>query len=328
VRGRRDYAPMRVQPKAEPIFPLAGRRVFVAGHGGMVGRALVRRLERENCEVLTVSRGDLDFIHQSDVDAWFRNQKPDAVFLAAAKVGGILANDSYPADFLFENLAIQTNVIRACYASNVSKLVFLGSSCIYPKHADQPITEDALLTGPLEPTNAWYAIAKIAGIKLCLAHRRQFGTDFVSAMPTNLYGPGDNFDLETSHVLPALIRKMHEAKLAGQREVVIWGTGTPRREFLHVDDCADALVTVMSCYSDDEHINVGSGFDIPIQELAELVADVVGFDGIIMNDLSKPDGTARKLMSSAKLAGLGWSPRIALRDGVRDTYAWFRKNAA
>jgi GDP-L-fucose synthase len=249
--------------------------------------------------------------------------RPDAVFVAAAKVGGILANDTYPADFLYDNLAIEANVIHAAYREEVEKLVFLGSSCIYPKHAPQPIPESALLTGPLEPTNEWYAIAKIAGLKLCQAYRLQHGVDFVSAMPTNLYGPGDNFDLAASHVLPALIRKMHEAKMRGDDQVVIWGTGTPRREFLHVDDCADALVHIMKVYSDVEHINVGSGEDVEILELARLIAEVIGFRGEVVHDLTKPDGTPRKLMSVEKLRALGWRPEIDIADGIRTTYAWY-----
>ncbi len=249
--------------------------------------------------------------------------RPQAIFIAAAKVGGILANSTYPADFLHDNLMIAANIIHAAARHGVEKLVNLGSSCIYPKHAHQPMAEEALLTGPLEPTNEWYAIAKIAGIKLAQAYRRQHGCDFVSAMPTNLYGPGDNFDLATSHVLPALIRKAHEAKVERKRELVIWGSGTPHREFMHVDDCADALVHIMKVYSADEHINVGSGEDLPIIELATLVADVVGFEGKVVHDLSKPDGTPRKLMSSEKLRALGWCPRIGLREGIASAYTAF-----
>jgi GDP-L-fucose synthase len=297
-------------------YALAGKRVFVAGHRGMVGSALVRRLASERCEVLTAGRATLDLKDQAAARAWFAREKPDAVFLAAAKVGGILANDTYPADFLYDNLMIEANVIEAAFRSGVEKLLFLGSSCIYPKHAPQPIPEEALLTGPLEPTNEWYAIAKIAGIKLAQAYRRQHGCDFISAMPTNLYGPGDNYDLSSSHVLPALIRKAHEAKVSGAPKLVIWGTGTPRREFLHADDCADALVHVMKHYSADEHINVGSGEDLTINELVGIVTDVVGYQGEIEHDLSKPDGTPRKLMSGERLAALGWRPRIALREGI------------
>ena len=309
-------------------FEISGKRVWVAGHRGMVGSALVRRLERESCQLVTATRSELDLSRQADVEAWVAANKPDVVFLAAAKVGGILANDTYPADFLYDNLVLEANVIHAAYRVGVQKLAFLGSSCIYPKFAEQPITESALLTGALEPTNEWYAVAKIAGIKLCQAYRKQHGCDFVSAMPTNLYGPGDNFDLASSHVLPALIRKAHEAKVSHASEIVIWGTGSPRREFLHVGDCADALVHVAKHYSDAEHINVGSGTDIPIIELAELVARVVGFKGAIVKDETKPDGTPRKLMSGAKLAALGWAPSVSLEDGIAATYQWYLENVA
>jgi GDP-L-fucose synthase len=289
----------------------------------MVGSAIVRRLAREDCTVLTVDRDVVDLKDQAGVRAWFAAERPDAVFLAAAKVGGILANDSYPADFLYDNLMIEANVIEAAHRSGVAKLLFLGSSCIYPKLAPQPIVEAALLTGPLEPTNEWYAVAKIAGIKLCQAHRRQHGHDYISAMPTNLYGPGDNFDLDSSHVLPALIRKAHEAKLARAPSITLWGSGTPRREFLHVDDCADACVYLMQHYSEDEHVNVGSGEDLTIAELARLVCDVVGFSGGMVYDSSKPDGAPRKLMDNSKLAAAGWRPKIPLRDGVARTYRAF-----
>lgn len=305
------------------MFDLAGKRVFVAGHRGMVGSALVRRLEREQCEVLVASRDEANLIDQAAVDRWFAAHRPDAVFVAAAKVGGILANDSFPADFLYENLMIEANVIHAAHRHDVAKLLFLGSSCIYPKFADQPIVEGALLTGALEQTNEWYAIAKIAGIKLGQAYRRQHGRDYISAMPTNLYGPGDNFDLQSSHVLPALIRKMHEAKIAAAPSVTIWGTGTPRREFLHVDDLADACVFLMKSYSGDEHVNVGFGEDLSIIELAELVRDIVGFKGEILRDESKPDGTPRKLMSSEKLNAMGWEPQVTLSAGIEATYRWF-----
>lgn len=304
-------------------YDLAGKRVYVAGHRGMVGSAIVRRLGSEGCEVLTASRAELDLKNQAAVRAWFAANRPDAVFLAAAKVGGILANDSFPADFLYDNLMIEANIIEAAHVQDVEKLLFLGSSCIYPKFAPQPITEDALLTGPLEPTNEWYAIAKIAGIKLAQAYRRQHGRDFISAMPTNLYGPGDNYDLAGSHVLPALIRKAHEAKQAGVAAIEIWGTGTPRREFLHVDDLADACVFLMKTYSDDGHVNAGSGEDIAIADLAQLVCDVVGFSGEIVRDTSKPDGTPRKLMSGDKLAGMGWQPCIGLQDGIAGAYRDF-----
>lgn len=304
-------------------YDLAEKRIYVAGHGGMVGSAIVRRLEGEGCTALTASRAELDLLDQAAVRQWFDVQRPDAVVLAAAKVGGILANDTYPADFLYENMMIEANVIEAAYRWDVEKLLFLGSSCIYPKFAAQPITEDALLTGPLEPTNEWYAIAKIAGIKLCQAYRRQHGRDFISAMPTNLYGPGDNFDLAGSHVLPALIRKAHEAKLADAESIEIWGTGTPRREFLHVDDLADACVFLLKTYSGEEHVNVGSGDDIAILDLTRLVCEVVGFHGEIRHDLSKADGTPRKLMSNSRLAAMGWSPRIALREGIEAVYREF-----
>ena len=307
----------------ETRYDLAGKRVYVAGHRGMVGSALVRRLAREGCHVLTATRAELDLTRQADVEAWIAKERPDAVFLAAAKVGGILANDSFPADFLYDNLILEANIIHAAHTVGVEKLLFLGSSCIYPKFADQPIVEEALLTGALEPTNEWYAIAKIAGIKLCQAYRRQHGRDFISAMPTNLYGPGDNFDLASSHVMPALIRKAHEAKVAHKPEITVWGTGTPRREFLHVDDCADACVHLMKTYSDDGHINVGSGEDITILDLTRLVCRIVGYDGAIVHDLTKPDGTPRKLMSADKLRALGWTPTIGLEDGVADAYRAF-----
>jgi GDP-L-fucose synthase len=306
---------------AEPIYSLAGKRIWVAGHRGMVGAALMRRLQREDCEILTVGRDTVDLRRQEQVERWMAGPRPDGVILAAAKVGGILANDTYPAQFLYDNLMIEANIIHAAHLADVEKLLFLGSSCIYPKMAPQPIPEDALLTGPLEPTNEWYAIAKIAGIKLCQAYRREYGRCFISAMPTNLYGPGDNYDLANSHVLPALIRKAHEAKARGERDLEIWGTGTPRREFLHVDDCADALVHLMRVYDGEEHINVGSGTDIPIGDLARLVMDVVGLDGELRHDLAKPDGTPRKLMSGDRLAALGWRPTIMLEDGIRSVYA-------
>lgn len=305
------------------IFPLAGKRVWVAGHRGMVGSAIARRLASEDCEIITAGREIVDLKRQAAVEDWMAETKPDVVFLAAAKVGGILANDTYPADFLYDNLMIEANIMKASHDEGVAKLLFLGSSCIYPKFAPQPITEDALLTGALEPTNEWYAIAKIAGIRLAQAYRRQHGDDYISAMPTNLYGVGDNFDLNSSHVLPALIRKAHEAKRAGAKSFTIWGTGTPRREFLNADDCADACVHLLKTYSDFEHVNVGSGEDIAIYDLARLVAEVVGFEGEIARDGSKPDGTPRKLMSAGKLRGQGWRPKIALRDGIAEAYGWF-----
>jgi GDP-L-fucose synthase len=292
----------------------------------MVGSALVRRLADEDCEILCAPKDELDLMDQARVRNWMRDKKPDAVFIAAAKVGGILANDSFPADFLYDNLMIAANLIEAAHNVNVEKLCFLGSSCIYPKFADQPIREDSLLTGPLEPTNQWYAIAKIAGIKLCEAYRQQHDCDFISAMPTNLYGPGDNFDLLSSHVLPALVRKAHEAKTSGADGITIWGTGTPRREFLHVDDCADACVFLMKNYSDALHVNVGSGEDIRILDLAKLVCEIVGFGGAIFHDETKPDGTPRKLMAADTLRGMGWAPSIGLRQGIADTYEWFLAN--
>jgi len=305
------------------VFSLVGKRVWVAGHTGMVGSAVVRRLAGEQCEILTTDRKTVNLKNQAETYGWIGDTKPDAVILAAAHVGGILANDRFPADFIYDNLAIETNVIDAAYRAGVKKLVFLGSSCIYPRLAPQPLREDALLTGPLEPTNEWYAIAKIAGIKLCQAYRKQHGSDFISAMPTNLYGPGDNFDLSTSHVIPALMRKAHEAKASDSPELVVWGTGRPRREFLHVDDCADAIVFLLKNYSDNEHVNVGCGEDVTIEELARLIADTVGYKGKIVHDPSKPDGTPRKLMAVEKLKGLGWTPRIGLEEGLRSTYEWF-----
>ena len=308
---------------SEPIFPLQGRRVWVAGHRGMVGSALVRRLARENCTLVTVAREQVDLSRQDQVEQWMEQARPEVVFLAAAKVGGILANDSMPAQFLYENLMIEANIIAAAHRFGVSKLLFLGSSCIYPKFAPQPITEDALLTGSLEPTNEWYAIAKIAGIKLVQAFRKQYGCDFISAMPTNLYGSGDNFDLATSHVLPALVRKVYEAKHGGADHITIWGSGKPRREFLHADDCADACVHLIKTYSDAEPVNVGSGLDVTILELAQLVCQAAGFAGPIVPDVTKPDGTPRKLMSGDKLAALGWSPTIPLLAGIQAVYQQF-----
>ncbi|WP_188053197.1 GDP-L-fucose synthase family protein [Sphingosinithalassobacter sp. CS137] len=310
------------------MYSLSGKRVFVAGHRGLVGSAIVRRLAEEDCEVLTATRQDADLRDQAAVRTWMADRRPDAVFLAAAKVGGILANATYPADFLYDNLMIEANVIEAAARVGVEKLLFLGSSCIYPKFAEQPISEDSLLTGPLEPTNQWYAVAKIAGIKLSEAYRVQHGHDFISAMPTNLYGPNDNFDLQSSHVLPALIRKAHEAKRSRADAISIWGSGSPRREFLYVDDLADACVFLMNHYSCAEHVNAGSGEDIPIYDLTRLVCDIVGFEGEVERDLSKPDGTPRKLMSADRLKAMGWRPQVSLEDGIRRTYQWYLEHHA
>jgi GDP-L-fucose synthase len=308
-------------------YELAGKRVYVAGHNGMVGSAIVRRLERDDCTIVAAERS-LDLREQAAVRDWFATARPDVVIVAAARVGGILANDSFPAQFLYDNLMIESNLIDAAYRHGAERLLFLGSSCIYPKFADQPIVEEALLTGPLEPTNEWYALAKIAGIKLCQAYRREYGCDFISAMPTNLYGPGDNFDLKSSHVLPALIRKAHEARLAGASSLEIWGTGSPRREFLHVDDLADACVMLLKTYSDEQHVNIGSGDDVSILDLTRMVMKAVGFEGEIVRDTDKPDGTPRKLMSAARLRAMGWTPSIALPDGIKATYQWFLNHQA
>jgi len=304
-------------------------RIFVAGHRGLVGSAIVRNLEAAGFHSLILrDRQALDLTNQRAVDEFFAATRPEYVFLAAAKVGGILANDSRPAEFLGENLKIQTNVIDAAWRNGVTKLQFLGSSCIYPKLAPQPMPEDCLLTGPLEPTNEWYAIAKIAGIKMCQAYRRQYGFNAISVMPTNLYGPGDNFNLQSSHVLPALIRRFHDAVRQGATEVTIWGTGTPRREFLHVDDMADACVYLMQHHDNEQLVNVGWGEDITIRELAGIVADTVGFTGTLAFDTSKPDGTPRKLLDVARARGLGWAPRIGLREGIAMTYGWFLQNSS
>jgi GDP-L-fucose synthase len=293
----------------------------------MVGSAIVRRLGTEDCRILTASRGEVDLRDPAAVDRWIGRERPDAVLIAAAKVGGILANNSLPADFIYDNLMIAANVIKAAHDHRLEKVLFLGSSCIYPKFAPQPMPESALLTGTLEPTNEWYAVAKIAGIKLCQAFRRQHGDDMISAMPTNLYGPGDNYDLQTSHVLPALLRKMHTARVNGAREVTIWGSGTPLREFMYVDDLADACVFLMKEYSDDEHVNIGSGQEVSIRELAEIIADIVGFRGELVFDQTKPDGTPRKLLDGSKLARLGWQARHSLHDGIHAAYAAFLREA-
>jgi len=302
-------------------------KIYIAGHRGLVGAAIVRQLQREGySQLITRTRAELDLTSQSAVQEFFAAARPDYVYMAAAKVGGIQANNSYPADFIRDNLQIELNVIGAAYKTGAQKLLFLGSSCIYPKFAPQPMPEDCLLTGPLEETNEWYAIAKIAGIKLCQAYRRQYGFNAISLMPTNLYGPGDNFHLANSHVLPALIRKFHEAKTSAAKKVIVWGTGSPRREFLHVDDLADAAVFLMQEYAGEEIVNVGVGNDLTIDELANLVRDVVGFAGEIVYDASKPDGTPRKLLDVSKLTKLGWQAHISLRQGVEETYRWFLEN--
>jgi len=302
-------------------------KIYVAGHRGLVGSAILRKLRAEGySNIVTRTREELDLTNQQAVYQFFETEQPEYVFLAAAKVGGILANSTYPADFIRENLLIQANVIDAAYRYGVKKLLFLGSSCIYPKFAPQPMKEEYLLTGVLEPTNEPYAIAKIAGIKMCQAYNKQYGTNFITVMPTNLYGPGDNFDLQTSHVLPALIRKFHEAKVTGAPHVVVWGTGNPRREFLHVDDLADACLFLMNNYDSSEIINIGVGEDLTIRELAYLIKDIVGYHGEITFDTSKPDGTPRKLLDVSKLFTMGWKPRIRLEDGISSTYEWFVQN--
>ena len=318
---------------AQQRFQLAGRRVWVAGHRGMVGSALMRRLPREDCALLTVTRDECDLRRQAEVERWLADARPEVVVVAAAKVGGILANAASPAEFLYDNLMIAANVIEAARRVGVAKLLFLGSSCIYPKFAPQPMSEEYLLEGQLEPTNQWYAVAKIAGLKLCQAFRRQYGCDFISAMPTNLYGPGDNFDLMTSHVVPALIARMHAAKQAGAAEVEVWGSGRPRREFLHVDDLADACVHLLKVYDgrvneSNPWINVGSGADLTIAELAEKVRAVVGFAGRLRFNPERPDGTPQKLLDVSRLAALGWRPRIPLDQGLADTYGWYHDHMA
>jgi GDP-L-fucose synthase len=308
---------------AEP-FRLEGRRVWVCGHTGMVGQALVRRLKSERCEILTVGRSSVDLRRQAETEDWLAAARPEAVFLSAATVGGILANDTRPAEFLYDNLMIAGNIIEGARRTGVQKLLALGSSCIYPREAPQPIAEESLLTGSLEPTNQWYAVAKIAALKLCQACRRQYGNDFISAMPTNLYGPGDHFDLKSSHVVPALIRKIYEAEQSGDPTVTIWGTGSPRREFLHVDDCASAVVYLMKSYSAEEHLNVGTGDDVTIRELAELIGRIVGYRGKFVFDTSRPDGMPRKRLDVSRIQALGWSAAIDLESCLRQTYDWFR----
>lgn len=304
-------------------FVLQGKKVWVAGHRGLVGSALSRRLGREDCELLTIERSDCDLRDRMDVETWFNDARPDVVLLAAARVGGIYANDVNPVDFLYDNLMIQTNVIDAAHRHRVEKLVFLGSSCVYPRLAPQPIPEEALLSGPLEETNQWYATAKIAGLKLCQAYRRQYGSDFVAVMPSNLYGPGDRFDLRTSHVVPALIAKAHQAKRDAASVMEVWGTGQPLREFLHVDDAADAIVFVLKNYSGEQFLNVGSGSEISVADLATLVRDIVGFRGRIRFDTAKPDGTPRKVVDVSRIKALGWTPHISLADGLAQTYRWY-----
>lgn len=307
-------------------YALDDKRIWVAGHHGMVGGAVVRRLAREPCEIIAADRSAVDLVDQRAVRDWMAETRPDAIVLAAARVGGIAANDRHPVDFLYDNLMIEANVIRSAHANGVGKLLLLGSSCVYPKFAKQPIVEDALLSGPLEPTNEWYAVAKIAGIKLCQAYRRQYGADFISVQPTNLYGPGDNYDLEGSHVLAALLRKYHEAKQAGETSVTVWGSGTPLREFLHVDDLADALVFLLKNYSDSLPLNVGSGVEVSIRELAETIGRIVGHNADLIFDATKPDGTPRKLMDSSRLHQIGWNNARGLEEGLKHTYADWLEN--
>ena len=309
-------------------YALRGKRVWVAGHNGLVGSALVRRLASEDCEIITAPRGEFDLREPAKVDRWMRESHPRAVFLAAARVGGIHANNTRPAEFIYDNLMIQTNVLEAARRYGVEKLMFLGSSCIYPRMAPQPIPESALLSGPLEPTNQWYAVAKIAGIKLAQAYRRQYGCDFISVMPTNLYGPSDNFDLTSSHVVPALIAKAHRAKIEGAESLEIWGTGQPMRELLYVDDAADGMVFIMRHYSDEEIINIGVGQDLTITGLAEAVCRATGFSGNIRFDTSKPDGTPRKLVDVSRLTALGWRPKVSLEEGLKRTYRWYLERHA
>lgn len=309
-------------------FDLAGKRVWVAGHRGLVGGALTRRLAAENCEVLTATRGEVDLRRQAETEAWIAARRPDVVIVAAATVGGIHANDTRPAEFIYDNLAIETNVIHGAWRAGVEKVLMLGSACIYPRMAPQPMAEEALLTGPLEPTNQWYAIAKIAGLMMCEAYRRQYGFDAISAQPINVYGPGDNFDLESSHVVPALMAKAHRAKADGKKTLTVWGSGEPRREFLHADDLADALVFLVRNYSGPIPLNIGTGEELTIRELAETVAGVVGFAGELVFDSSKPDGTPRKLLDVGKIRELGWAPKISLRRGLAETYVWYVKNVA
>ena len=312
----------------KPIYALEGKRIFIAGHTGMVGSALMRRFAQENCEIITASHSTLDLTRQSPTESYITDVKPDVIIVAAARVGGILANAQYPADFLYDNLAIGMNVIHAAHLCNVERLLWLGSSCIYPRDAVQPLQESALLTGPLEPTNEAYAIAKIAALKYAQACSKQYGSHFMTAMPTNLYGPNDNFDLNSSHVLPALMRRIHEAKTSGADRVIVWGSGNPLREFLHVDDLADACLYLLCHYNQADPINIGSGEEVSITELALMLADIIGFQGKIENDVSKPDGTPRKLLDTSHMKALGWSPRIRLQQGLAEVYYnWSRQFA-
>jgi GDP-L-fucose synthase len=301
-------------------YNLSGKKIWVAGHRGMVGSAVCRQLEDEDCNIIKAGHDELNLVNQAEVNNWMKSAKPDAIVLAAAKVGGIQANNNFPVDFLYENLMIEANIIHAAHLNKVERILFLGSSCIYPRLADQPIKEDSLLSGALEPTNEWYAIAKITGIKLIQAYRKQYGYDWISAMPTNLYGPGDNYDLNSSHVLPALLRKFHEAKISKSSEVTVWGSGKPLREFMHCDDLANALLFLLKNYSGYDHINVGSGVEVSIRELVEIITEVVGYDAKIVWDISKPDGTPRKLMDTSNLHNLGWKDHRSLFDGISDTY--------
>lgn len=313
---------------AKPGFSLAGKTIWIAGHSGMVGQALLRRLKGDACTLLTADRREVDLTRQAEVEGFVAETRPDAIIIAAARVGGILANSRDPVGFLTDNLAINLNIAKAAHRADIDNVLFLGSSCIYPKFAPQPISEEALLTGPLEPTNQWYALAKIAALKLAEAYRTQFGRNYIAAMPTNLYGPGDNFDLERGHVLPALLRKAHEAKTRGAKQVELWGTGTARREFLHVDDCADALILLLQTYSESDPVNVGYGEDIALIDLAHLVCRIVGYEGTIALDHSKPDGTPKKLLDTSRLRQMGWQPKIALEDGLAETYAWYQAQLA
>ncbi len=308
-------------------YSLSGKRIWVAGHRGMVGGAARRRLESENCDILTVTRDEVDLTSKSATKAWIAANKPDAIIIAAAHVGGIHANSARPVEFLRDNLAIALNIIDSAHQADVDRLMFLGSACIYPRSAPQPIPESALLTGPLEPTNEWYALSKIAGVKLCQAYRRQYGRDYISAMPNNLYGPGDNFDPMLSHVIPGMMSRFHGAKISGADKVTVWGTGRPRREFMYVEDLADALVHLLRCYSETEHVNVGSGEEVSIGELARLMRGAVGFEGGIDFDATKPDGMPRKFVDAGRLSATGWAPATFLREGLAKTYDWFLENA-